>query len=70
MFFCWRGRQVKKAENDKVDPVDKPSYEELVTKVQQLENTIEEKIFIEDELRENVYLTRLLIDNVPDMIWA
>jgi len=61
---------VEKAGNDPVDPVDKPSYEELAAKVKQLERTLEDKILLEVELREKVQLTRLLIDNVPDMIWA
>lgn len=54
---------MKKVENDPVDPVDKPSYEELVTKVKQLERTPENKILLK------VQLTHLLSDNVPGMIW-
>lgn len=38
--------------------------------MKQLERTLEAKALIESELREKVQLTRLLIDNVPDMIWA
>lgn len=61
---------MKQNENDHVDSVGQLSYEELVTRIKQLERTLEEKTFIESELREKNQLTRLLIDNVPDMIWA
>ena len=57
--------------NDPIDdPIEKPSYEDLVTKVTLLERTLEEKTLVEGELREKIKLSRLLIDNVPDMVWA